>query len=148
MASSRLTRRRQGSVPKSDSPDNGNGNVDENGENVKNNNVVASAAAAAAKRGNDFRLEDLEMVKTIGTGTFARVYLCRHRRTDYYALKVWIEKLKKMKNSRFFYRSKWDSTKVYITIKRFKICISVTKGNKRNIYSAAKNFFVLKRPLN
>ena len=89
MASSRLTRRRQGSVPKSDSPDNGNGNghVDENGENVKNNNVVA-AAAAAAKRGNDFRLEDLEMVKTIGTGTFARVYLCRHRRTDYYALKV------------------------------------------------------------
>jgi hypothetical protein len=90
MASSRLTRRRQGSVPKSDSPDNGNGNgnVDENGENVKNNNVVASAAAAAAKRGNDFRLEDLEMVKTIGTGTFARVYLCRHRRTDYYALKV------------------------------------------------------------
>ncbi len=89
MASSRLTRRRQGSVPKSDSPDNGNGNghVDENGENVKNNNVVA-AAATAAKRGNDFRLEDLEMVKTIGTGTFARVYLCRHRRTDYYALKV------------------------------------------------------------
>ena len=81
MASSRLTRRRQGSVPKSDSPDNDGENVVVVG-NAKNNNV--------AKRSNDFRIEDLEMVKTIGTGTFARVYLCRHRRTDYYALKVWI----------------------------------------------------------
>jgi serine/threonine protein kinase len=42
------------------------------------------------------------MVKTIGTGTFARVYLCRHRRTDYYALKVWIEKLRKKTISRFY----------------------------------------------
>jgi len=41
-----------------------------------------------------FKLEDLEMIKTIGTGTFARVFLCRPRahlnraNTDYYALKV------------------------------------------------------------
>ena len=25
----------------------------------------------------NFKLEDVEMIKTIGTGTFARVYLCR-----------------------------------------------------------------------
>ena len=41
-----------------------------------------------------FKLDDLEMIKTIGTGTFARVFLCRPRahlnrsNTDYYALKV------------------------------------------------------------
>ena len=79
MASSRMTRRRQGSLPKSESPEN-----DNDGENVAN--VVGKNNNVAVKR--DFRLDDLEMVKTIGTGTFARVYLCRHRRTDYYALKV------------------------------------------------------------
>ncbi len=48
MASSRMTRRRQGSLPKSESPDNDNdGDVDVDG--IKNNNVV--------KR--DFRLDDL-----------------------------------------------------------------------------------------
>ena len=42
----------------------------------------------------NFKLEDLEMIKTIGTGTFARVFLCRPKahlnrsNTDYYALKV------------------------------------------------------------
>ena len=41
-----------------------------------------------------FKLDDLEMIKTIGTGTFARVFLCRPKahlnrsNTDYYALKV------------------------------------------------------------
>lgn len=25
----------------------------------------------------NFKLDDVEMIKTIGTGTFARVYLCR-----------------------------------------------------------------------
>lgn len=81
MAASRVTRRRQGSLPKSESPDNDNdaGGGGDNANAVKNNNVV---------RRGDFRLDDLEMVKTIGTGTFARVYLCRHRRTDFYALKV------------------------------------------------------------
>ena len=37
-------------------------------------------------------VEDLELLKTIGTGTFARVYLCRHRRNNnsggYAALKI------------------------------------------------------------
>ena len=79
MASSRMTRRRQGSLPKSESPEN-----DNDAENVAN--VVGKNNNVPVKR--DFRLDDLEMVKTIGTGTFARVYLCRHRRTDYYALKV------------------------------------------------------------
>jgi len=37
----------------------------------------------------DFNLENLEIVKTIGTGTFSRVSLCREKRNrDYYALKV------------------------------------------------------------
>jgi len=37
----------------------------------------------------DFRLDSLDMIKTIGTGTFARVTLCRDKTTrDYYALKV------------------------------------------------------------
>jgi hypothetical protein len=49
MASSRLTRRRQGSVPKSDSPDGADVEHVSVVGNVKNNNV--------AKR--DFRLEDL-----------------------------------------------------------------------------------------
>ncbi|KAJ3090648.1 hypothetical protein HK102_003096 [Quaeritorhiza haematococci] len=36
-----------------------------------------------------FKLSDFEFVKTIGTGTFGRVYLTRYRRTDqYYAMKV------------------------------------------------------------
>ena len=37
-------------------------------------------------------VEDLELLKTIGTGTFARVYLCRHKRNNnnngYAALKI------------------------------------------------------------
>lgn len=37
----------------------------------------------------DYKLEDFEMVKTIGTGTFARVTLCREKTSrDYYALKI------------------------------------------------------------
>merc|ERR1712013_142855 len=37
----------------------------------------------------DYKLDDFEMVKTIGTGTFARVCLCRERASrDYFALKI------------------------------------------------------------
>jgi len=37
----------------------------------------------------DYKLDDFEMVKTIGTGTFARVTLCRDKTTrDYFALKI------------------------------------------------------------
>ena len=42
----------------------------------------------------NFKLEDVEMIKTIGTGTFARVYLCRPKahlnrsNSDYFALKI------------------------------------------------------------
>jgi len=36
-----------------------------------------------------FKLEELDMIRTIGTGTFARVCLCRERSSrDYYALKI------------------------------------------------------------
>ena len=53
-----------------------------------------SAASGAASSGASCRgVEDLELLKTIGTGTFARVYLCRHRRNNnnngaYAALKI------------------------------------------------------------
>ena len=53
MASSRMTRRRQGSLPKSESPEN-----DNDAENVAN--VVGKNNNVAVKR--DFRLDDLEMV--------------------------------------------------------------------------------------
>ena len=48
----------------------------------------ASSGGASCKG-----VEDLELLKTIGTGTFARVYLCRHRRGNnnngaYAALKI------------------------------------------------------------
>lgn len=46
------------------------------------------ATPAASCKG----VEDLELLKTIGTGTFARVYLCRHKRNNnnngYAALKI------------------------------------------------------------
>ena len=50
----------------------------------------ASSGGALSCKG----VEDLELLKTIGTGTFARVYLCRHRRGNnnnngaYAALKI------------------------------------------------------------
>jgi len=38
---------------------------------------------------HQYKLEDFDMVKTIGTGTFARVCLCRERTSrDYFALKI------------------------------------------------------------
>ena len=53
----------------------------------------ASASGAAASGVSCKGVEDLELLKTIGTGTFARVYLCRHRRGNnnngaYAALKI------------------------------------------------------------
>ena len=48
----------------------------------------SGGATSAACKG----VEDLELLKTIGTGTFARVYLCRHKRNNnnggYAALKI------------------------------------------------------------
>jgi len=41
------------------------------------------------ERNEVFTLEDLDLVKTVGTGTFARVCLCRHKKSaSYYALKI------------------------------------------------------------
>ena len=54
----------------------------------------ASASGAASSGASSCKgVEDLELLKTIGTGTFARVYLCRHRRGNnnngaYAALKI------------------------------------------------------------
>ena len=84
MASSKLARRRQGSSLPKESPmetihSDPSGLIKD-----KFNHVLMRT----------FKLEDLEMIKTIGTGTFARVFLCRPRahlnrsNTDYYALKV------------------------------------------------------------
>ena len=83
MASSKLARRRNGSVPKE-----GPGGFDPTHSLIphgagpimaKNgyNNVNSSNGTKANKAIKDFKLDDLDMVKTIGTGTFARVYLCR-----------------------------------------------------------------------
>jgi len=74
MASSKVARRRQGSVgplPKDLPPPAVNG----------------SAAAASSPSQS---LDNLEMLKTIGTGTFGRVVLCREKSStrDYWALKI------------------------------------------------------------
>ena len=48
--------------------------------------MAASASVAASKQlpgtavpDDDYSLEAFDLLKTIGTGTFARVYICRHR---------------------------------------------------------------------
>jgi len=41
------------------------------------------------RREHEFSLESLELIKTVGTGTFARVCLCRHKTSkNYFALKI------------------------------------------------------------
>ena len=73
MASSKLARRRQGgSLPK-ESPIM---------ESLTTNDPNAGAGGVVTKDkfhniSRSFKLDDVEMIKTIGTGTFARVYLCR-----------------------------------------------------------------------
>ncbi|KAK2719523.1 hypothetical protein QYM36_005115 [Artemia franciscana] len=65
MASSRVARRRQGSLPKEPPPGLENGGS------------------------SDHKLDNLDIIKTIGTGTFGRVVLCRERSTRcYWALKI------------------------------------------------------------
>ena len=91
MASSKL-RRRQGSLPK-ESP-NLELSTDPNA-GIKDHHVN-SLTAAHQKMPKHFHLDDIEMIKTIGTGTFARVFLCRqkekktinHNNNEYYALKI------------------------------------------------------------
>lgn len=74
MASSKLARRRQGSSLPKESPimenstsDNPNGTFGKDKFMHHGNSTVS----------RNFKLDDVEMIKTIGTGTFARVYLCR-----------------------------------------------------------------------
>ena len=96
MASSRLARRRQGSVPKespttlelsSNIPDPSNAGHHLN----KDNNLSNQSQKMFPKH---FQLDDVENIKTIGTGTFARVFLCRPKQSiqrsssEYFALKV------------------------------------------------------------
>ncbi|CAG0922021.1 unnamed protein product [Notodromas monacha] len=65
MASSKVARRRQGSLPKEPPP-------------VNDDDVS-----------REYTVDNFEIVKTIGTGTFGRVCLCREKATKtYYALKV------------------------------------------------------------
>lgn len=50
---------------------------------------VSSQSDNEDEQGKEFKLDNLELIKTIGTGTFARVSLCRDKTTrDYYALKI------------------------------------------------------------
>ena len=92
MASSKL-RRRQGSLPK-ESP-NLELSTDPNA-GIKDHHVNSLTTAAHQKMPKHFHLDDIEMIKTIGTGTFARVFLCRQKEkktinrnnNEYYALKI------------------------------------------------------------
>lgn len=69
MASSKVARRRQGSLPKEPPPSN-HDISDSDGE-------------------KDSGLDDFEIIKTIGTGTFGRVCLCREKSTKKYgAMKI------------------------------------------------------------
>lgn len=49
----------------------------------------SSSEDESIKDNVEYHLEDFEMVKTVGTGTFGRVILCRHKYSDnYYAMKA------------------------------------------------------------
>jgi len=75
MASSKLARRRQGgSLPK-ESPIMESLTSNDPNANAGGGGVVSNDKFHNISR--NFKLEDVEMIKTIGTGTFARVYLCR-----------------------------------------------------------------------
>lgn len=92
MASSKLARRRQGgSLPK-ESPIMESLTSNDPNANAGGGGVVSNDKFHNISR--NFKLEDVEMIKTIGTGTFARVYLCRPKahlnrsNSDYFALKI------------------------------------------------------------
>jgi len=52
-------------------------------DRLNNNDILIE------KGGENFSLDNLDLVKTIGTGTFARVCLCRHKTTsNFFALKI------------------------------------------------------------
>ena len=92
MASSRLARRRQGSVPK-ESPTMELSNIPDPNA-VKDNNAGHLLNQSQKMFPKHFQLDDVENIKTIGTGTFARVFLCRPKQSiqrsssEYFALKV------------------------------------------------------------
>ena len=71
MASSKLARRRQGSSLPKESP------IMESGPSDNPNGLMVPNRDKMHNISRSFKLEDVDMVKTIGTGTFARVYLCR-----------------------------------------------------------------------
>lgn len=76
MASSKLARRRQGSSLPKESP------IMESNPSDNPNGTFGHGKDKFMHHGNtsvsrNFKLDDVEMIKTIGTGTFARVYLCR-----------------------------------------------------------------------
>ena len=92
MASSKLARRRQGSVPKENPTL--DLSTDPNAGHNKDHVSSSSSSLHQKMLPKHFQLDDVEMIKTIGTGTFARVFLCRPKQTiqrsnsDYYALKI------------------------------------------------------------
>ena len=90
MASSKLARRRQGSVPKEAFSD----NFSSDPSAASNSKMFSEKLNSNGVTKKSLQLEDVEMIKTIGTGTFARVYLCRPKasvnraNSEYYALKI------------------------------------------------------------
>merc|ERR1711953_814036 len=62
--------------------------------NRESNNMSASVSRGTSEedgpsKPGEYKLENLDLIKTIGTGTFARVSLARDKMTrDYFALKV------------------------------------------------------------
>lgn len=64
------------------------GDSDDDGGDLsdKNNNI---GAAVRRKQPEDYALDDFQILKTIGTGTFGRVCLCRDKITNkYWAMKI------------------------------------------------------------
>jgi serine/threonine protein kinase len=40
------------------------------------------------KAASAHQLKDFQLVRTLGTGTFGRVYLCQHKSSEFFAMKV------------------------------------------------------------
>lgn len=92
MASSKLARRRQSSVPKE--PSLNDSYSSDPTASSPHSMLYSDKLNGSAMAKKSIKLEDVEIIKTIGTGTFARVYLCRPKasvnksNSEYYALKI------------------------------------------------------------
>eukprot|EP01136_Pigoraptor_vietnamica_P001844 Opistho-1_new@29007 len=96
---------------------------------------VAASTEAPAPREADkkYSLQDFELLETLGTGTFGRVYLCKHKATGkYYAMKV----LKKVEVVRLKQVEHIQSEKDILSQIRFPFIVNLfcTFQDDRNLY--------------